>query len=64
MTFTNVVGMATLIFGVSYATQEGYGIGFSSSEFLWVTLVANLAAVATIPMFGALSCPTGLAGGC
>ncbi len=55
MTFTNVVGMATLIFGVSYATQEGYGIGFSSSEFLWVTLVANLAAVATIPMFGALS---------
>jgi MFS family permease len=55
MTFTNVVGMATLIFGVSYATQAGYGIGFSSSEFLWVTLVANLAAVATIPLFGALS---------
>lgn len=55
MTFTNVVGMATLIFGVSYATQKGYGIGFSSSEFLWVTLVANVAAVATIPLFGALS---------
>ncbi|MDQ0635054.1 MFS family permease [Arthrobacter pascens] len=55
MTFTNVIGMATLIFGVSYATQKGYGIGFSSSEFLWVTLVANLAAVVTIPLFGALS---------
>ncbi|WP_251043226.1 MFS transporter [Arthrobacter sp. ISL-69] len=55
MTFTNVIGMATLIFGVSYATQEGYGIGYSSSEFLWVTLVANVAAVATIPLFGALS---------
>jgi MFS family permease len=55
MTFTNVVGMATLIFGVSYATQKGYGIGFSSSEFLWVTLVANIAAVITIPVFGALS---------
>lgn len=55
MTFTNVVGMATLIFGVSYATQKGYGNGFSSSEFLWVTLVANIAAVATIPLFGALS---------
>jgi MFS family permease len=55
MTFTNVIGMATLIFGVSYATQEGYGIGFSSSEFLWVTLVANLVAVVTIPIFGALS---------
>ncbi|KRE56045.1 3-phenylpropionic acid transporter [Arthrobacter sp. Soil736] len=55
MTFTNVIGMATLIFGVSYATQKGYGIGYSSSEFLWVTLVANLTAVVTIPMFGALS---------
>ncbi|TQJ34627.1 MFS transporter [Arthrobacter sp. SLBN-122] len=55
MTFTNVIGMATLIFGVSYATQKGYGNGFSSSEFLWVTLVANIAAVATIPLFGALS---------
>jgi MFS family permease len=55
MTFTNVIGMATLIFGVSYATQEGYGIGFSKSDFLWVTLVANIAAVATIPAFGALS---------
>ncbi|WP_309076494.1 MFS transporter [Paenarthrobacter sp.] len=55
MTFTNVIGMATLIFGVSYATQKGYGIGYSSSEFLWVTLVANLTAVVTIPVFGALS---------
>ena len=55
MTFTNVIGMATLIFGVSFATQKGYGNGFSSSEFLWVTLVANIAAVATIPLFGALS---------
>lgn len=55
MTFANVIGMATLIFGVSYATQKGYGNGFSSSEFLWVTLVANIAAVATIPLFGALS---------
>ncbi|MDQ0799050.1 MFS transporter [Arthrobacter sp. SLBN-112] len=55
MTFTNVIGMATLIFGVSYATQKGYGNGFSSSEFLWVTLVANIAAVITIPVFGALS---------
>ncbi|MGX5715889.1 MFS transporter [Arthrobacter sp. MAHUQ-56] len=55
MTFTNVIGMATLIFGVSYATQKGYGNGFSSSEFLWVTLVANIAAVVTIPLFGALS---------
>ncbi|MFK0002830.1 MFS transporter [Paenarthrobacter sp. NPDC090522] len=55
MTFTNVIGMATLIFGVSFATQKGYGIGFTSSEFLWVTMAANVAAVITIPVFGALS---------
>lgn len=55
MTFTNVIGMATLIFGVSFATQKSYGNGFSSSEFLWVTMAANVAAVVTIPLFGALS---------
>ncbi|AMM34347.1 3-phenylpropionic acid transporter [Sinomonas atrocyanea] len=55
MTFTNVIGMATLVFGVSYATQKGYGIGFSAGEFLWVTLVANIVAVILIPVFGALS---------
>jgi len=55
MTFTNVIGMATLVFGVAYATQEPYGNGFSTSAFLWVTLVANVTAVLTIPVFGALS---------
>ncbi|QTE30109.1 MFS transporter [Pengzhenrongella sicca] len=55
MTLTNVIGMATLVFGVAYATQDGYGIGFSTSDFLWVTLVGNVVAVMTIPMFGALS---------
>lgn len=55
MTLTNVIGMATLVFGVAFATQEGYGNGFSTSEFLWVTLVANVIAIVTIPMFGALS---------
>jgi MFS family permease len=55
MTFTNVIGSATLVFGVSYATAKGYGIGFTTSDMLWVTLVANIVAVATIPVFGALS---------
>ena len=55
MTLTNVIGMATLVFGVAFATQEGYGNGFTTSEFLWVTLVANVVAIITIPVFGALS---------
>lgn len=55
MTLTNVIGTATLVFGASFATQEGYGNGFSTGEFLWVTLTANLVAIGTIPVFGALS---------
>jgi len=55
MTFTNVIGSATLVFGISYATAKGYGNGFTTSQMLWVTLVANTVAVCTIPLFGALS---------
>jgi MFS family permease len=55
MTFTNVIGMATLVFGVAYGTQAGYDIRFTTSDMLWVTLLANVAAVLTIPFFGALS---------
>ena len=55
MTFTNVIGSATLVFGISYGTAKGYGIGFTTSDMLWVTLIANIVAVATIPVFGALS---------
>ncbi len=55
MTLTNVVGTTTLVFGISFATNKGYGIGFSSGDMLWVSLIANVAAVITIPIFGALS---------
>lgn len=55
MTFTNVNGMATMVFGVSFATQKGYGVGFTSSDMLWVTLFANIVAVITIPIWGMLS---------
>lgn len=55
MTFTNVNGMATMTFGASFATQKGYGIGFTTSDLLWITLFANVVAVITIPIWGALS---------
>ncbi len=55
MTLTNVIGTSTLVFGISFATAKGYGVGFTTGEMLWVTLVANVAAIITIPIFGALS---------
>ncbi|MGC3995277.1 MAG: MFS transporter [Propionicimonas sp.] len=55
MTFTNVIGTTTLVFGVSFGTSKIYGIGFTSSDMLWVTLLTNITAVITIPIWGALS---------
>ncbi|GAA2182386.1 MFS transporter [Brooklawnia cerclae] len=54
-TLANVIGTATLVFGVAYGKQESYGIGFTTSEFLWITLIINAASAATIPLFGKLS---------
>ncbi|MDU0347647.1 MFS transporter [Actinomyces sp. MRS3W] len=55
MCFTNAIGMTTLTFGVSYGKNAGYGIEFSTSDMLWVTLIANVVAIVTIPIAGALS---------
>lgn len=55
ITFANAIGMVTLTFGVTYATQESYGVGFTTSDSLWVILTANLVAVGTIPLFGWMS---------
>ncbi|HBX81707.1 MAG TPA: MFS transporter, partial [Propionibacteriaceae bacterium] len=55
MTLTNVIGTTTIVFGQSFATAKGYGVGFTSGDMLWVSLVANITAVIMIPIWGALS---------
>ncbi len=55
MTLANVAGVTTLVFGTSFATQEAYGVAMPASTFLWVPLIANVAAVIVIPVFGMLS---------
>lgn len=55
MTLANVAGVATLIFGTSFATKESYGVGMAPATFLWVPLIANIAAFILIPVFGHLS---------
>ena len=54
-TLANVIGTATLVFGVTYGKQDGYGIGFTTSDFLWISLIINTASALTIPLFGRLS---------
>lgn len=55
MTLANVAGVTTLVFGTSFATQEAYGVAMPASTFLWVPLIANVAAVIVIPIFGMIS---------
>ncbi|MFE2943044.1 MFS transporter [Streptomyces sp. NPDC059255] len=55
MTLANVAGVCVTVFGAAYATQESYGIGMPTSTYLWLPVLANLVAVALIPVFGKLS---------
>ncbi|HPY39041.1 MAG TPA: MFS transporter [Thiolinea sp.] len=48
----NVILVVTTIFGAAYAVQEGYGIGFDKSVYLWIPVVGNIVAVAVIPFVG------------
>lgn len=54
-TLTNVIGTATLVFGITFGKQESYGIGFTTADFLWIILIVNTASAVTIPLFGKLS---------
>ncbi|MEA9998244.1 MULTISPECIES: MFS transporter [unclassified Cryobacterium] len=54
-TLANVIGTATLVFGVTFGKQESYGVGFTTSEFLWIILIINTVSALTIPLFGKLS---------
>jgi MFS family permease len=55
MTLVNVVGVTVAVFGAAYATQPGYGIGMSTTVYLWIPVLANVIALALIPWFGDLS---------
>ena len=55
MTLVNVVGVTVAVFGAAYATQPGYGVGMSTTVYLWIPVLANVVALALIPFFGDLS---------
>jgi MFS family permease len=53
--FANVIGTTTAVFGAAYATQKAYGVGMSTTTYLWIPILANIAAIIVIPFFGDLS---------
>ncbi|WAH61115.1 MHS family MFS transporter [Pseudomonas silvicola] len=55
MAAMNVIPAVTTIFGAAYAVQPAYGIGFSPSLYLWISLLGNATAVLVIPFVGKLS---------
>ena len=52
---TNVIGTTVITFGAAYATQPGYGIGLSTTLYLWIPVAANVVALFLIPWYGSLS---------
>jgi MFS family permease len=55
MALMNVIPVVATIFGAAYAVQPAYGIGFSSSVYLWIPVLGNVLAVLVIPLVGELS---------
>jgi MFS family permease len=55
MALMNAVPLATTVFGATYATNDAYGVGMSTTAYLWISLVGNAVAVALIPYVGNLS---------
>jgi len=55
MALMNAVPLATTVFGATYATNDAYGVGMSTTAYLWISLVGNAVAVALIPFVGNLS---------
>ncbi|MGD6750058.1 MFS transporter [Streptomyces sp. BH105] len=55
MTLVNVIGVTVSVFGGAYATQSGYGVGMSTTVYLWIQVAANVAGMCVVPVFGHLS---------
>ncbi|WP_448640350.1 MFS transporter [Geodermatophilus sp. URMC 63] len=55
MALMNAVPLAATVFGATYATNDAYGVGFSTTTYLWISVVGNAVAVLLIPFVGNLS---------
>ena len=53
--FIAMVNTTFQVFALNFATSDDYGIGISSTTMLWLAIVANLVAIATIPFWARLS---------
>ena len=55
MALMNAIPTAVTVFGATYATNAGYGIGLTTTNYLWISVVGNVVAVILIPFVGNLT---------
>ena len=55
MALMNAIPTAVTVFGATFATNAGYGVGLTSTNYLWISVAGNVVAVILIPFVGNLS---------
>src|SRR6478735_8572272 len=55
MALMNAIPTAVTVFGATYATAAGYGIGLTSTNYLWISVSGDIVAVIIIPFVGNLT---------
>jgi MFS family permease len=55
MALMNAIPTAVTVFGATFATNAGYGVGLTTTNYLWVSVVGNIVAVCLIPFVGNLT---------
>ncbi|HET7474390.1 MAG TPA: MFS transporter [Dermatophilaceae bacterium] len=55
MALMNAIPTAVTVFGATFATNAAYGVGLTSTNYLWISVSGNVVAVILIPYVGNLS---------
>jgi MFS family permease len=55
MALMNAIPTAVVAFGTTFGTNAAYGVGLTTTNYLFITVTGNLVAVALIPFVGNLS---------
>jgi MFS family permease len=55
MALMNAIPTAVTVFGATFATSASYGVGMTTTAYLWISVVGNIVAVILIPFVGNLT---------
>jgi MFS family permease len=55
MALMNAIPTAVTVFGATFATNAGYGVGLTTTNYLWISVAGNVVAVCLIPFVGNLT---------